>query len=47
MLTFINFKFKITLWEIVCPVLIFTLDLKLEEDNILFKDYKLNYMYNY
>lgn len=42
-----NFKFKIILWEIVCPVLIFTTDLKLEEDNILFKDYKLNHMYNY
>lgn len=42
-----NFKFKIILWEIVCFVLIFIMDLKLEEDNILFKDYKLKYMYNY
>lgn len=42
-----NFKFKIILWEIVCFVLIFIMDLKLEEDIILFKDYKLNYMYNY
>lgn len=49
MLTFIyvHLKFKIILWEIVCPVLILTLDLKLEEDNKLFKDYKLNCMYNY
>lgn len=42
-----NLKFKIILWEIVCPVLILTLDLKLEKDNKLFKDYKLNCMYNY
>lgn len=28
-------------------MLIFTTDLKLEEDTILFKDYKLNHMYNY
>lgn len=49
MLTFIyvHLKFKIILWEIVCPVLILTLDLKLEEDNKLFKDYKLNCIYNY
>lgn len=42
-----NLKFKIILWEIVCFVLILILDLKLEEDNKLFKDYKLNCMYNY
>lgn len=42
-----NFKFKIILWEIICLVLILTLDLKLEEDNKLFKDYKLNCIYNY
>lgn len=42
-----NFKFKIILWEIVCFVLILILDLKLGEDNKLFKDYKLNCIYNY